>query len=198
MTKSADYSWADITQLSWGTATKVTNHDWADRLQVADRFVISWHMATEPALDNWTDRLQLICKAWNGQYPTHVSICLFSGHLSVIACSHVWRFWKMSWDHCCHGWPISRAISFLNISKVSGYVLKKQTSNSYRLTLVEELPLMHEVIRAVTPPALKEKAQFLSSTVANDASLCCASATHHDASDEKLCTSLKRISLSDE
>ena len=57
---------------------------------------------------------------------------------------------------------------------------------------------MHEVIRAVTPPALKEKAQFLSSTVANDASLCCASATHHDASDEKLCTSLKRISLSDE
>jgi len=89
-------------------------------------------------------------------------------------------------------------LSFLNISKVSGYVLKKQTSNSYRLTLVEELPFMHEVIRAVTPPASKEKAQFLSSTVANDASLCCASATHHDASDEKLCTSLKRISLSDE
>ncbi len=109
MTNSADYSWADITQLSWGTATKVTNHDWADRLQVADRFVVSWHMATEPALDNWTDRLQVICKAWNGQYPTHVSICLFSGHLSVIAWSHVWRFWKMSWDHCCHGWPISRA-----------------------------------------------------------------------------------------
>jgi len=90
MTNSTDCSWADITQLSWWAATKVTDHDWADGLQVADRFAGSWHMATEPALDNWTDRLQLICDVWNGQHPTHASIFLFLGHLSVIviSCSH--------------------------------------------------------------------------------------------------------------
>ena len=90
MTNSTDCSWADITQLSWWTATKATDHDWADWLQVADRFAGSWHMAMEPALDKWSDRLQLICDVWNGQDPTHVSIFLFLGHLSVIvrSCSH--------------------------------------------------------------------------------------------------------------
>ncbi len=49
---------------------------------------------------------------------------------------------------------------------------KKQTSNNYRLALVQELPLMHDVTRVVIP-ASKEEAQFLSSTTAHDASLSC-------------------------
>jgi hypothetical protein len=53
-----------------------------------------------------------------------------------------------------------------------GYVLKHQTNNSYRLTLVQELPLMHDVTRAVISSS-KEEAQYLSSTITNDASLCC-------------------------
>jgi len=53
-----------------------------------------------------------------------------------------------------------------------GCVLKDQTSNNYRLTLVQELPLMHDVTRAVIP-ASKEEAKFLSSTTAHDASLSC-------------------------
>ncbi len=52
-----------------------------------------------------------------------------------------------------------------------GYMLKKQTSNNYRLTLVQELPLMHDVTRAVIPAS--EEAQVLSSTTAHDASLSC-------------------------
>ena len=51
-----------------------------------------------------------------------------------------------------------------------GYMLKKQTSDNYRLTLVQELPLMHDITRAVIP-ASKKEAQFLSSTTAHDASL---------------------------
>ncbi len=48
-----------------------------DKSWLSRQIAGSWHMAMEPALDNWTDRSQLICNVWNGQYPTHVSICLF-------------------------------------------------------------------------------------------------------------------------
>ena len=88
---------------------------------------------------------------------THTSIWLFHGHLSVIV------------KERSHGrvWIESRQA----FGKVPyGYVLKKQTSDNYRLTLVQELPLMHDVTRAVIP-ASQEEAQFPSSTTAHDASL---------------------------